>query len=234
MTRRGQDPSATASVALAAGVNHLRLQASVNSAGAIALAGKISAAGLGEARFEDAVTLRRPRVLLVSHDPAASEEHLVRTLEANQFEVDRAPDGIPDKLDDYQLVVINNWDMESIPAAAQGGAGGVRQEGRRPALDRRRAQRLRGQEGPDGRPAGAHAARQAGAAALARRHRRGADHRQVVLHGRPQDRAGAPGGHRRGGEPAAHRFGGRADLRQFVPVGRAHAQGRRPRQPSSS
>jgi hypothetical protein len=58
--------------------------------GAIALAGKISAGDLGEARFEDAVTLRRPRVLLVSHDPAESEEHLVRTLEANQFEVARA------------------------------------------------------------------------------------------------------------------------------------------------
>ena len=89
----------------------------VNAVGAIALAGKISAAGLGEARFEDAVTLRRPRVLLVSHDPAESEQHLVRTLESNQFEVERAPAGIPDKLDDFQLIVINNWDMESIPLA---------------------------------------------------------------------------------------------------------------------
>lgn len=102
-------------VNLAAGTNHLRLQASVNSVGAIALAGKISAEGLGEARFEDAVTLRHPRVLLVSKDPPSSEEHLLRTLEANQFEVDHAPNGIPDKLDNYQLVVINNWDMESIP-----------------------------------------------------------------------------------------------------------------------
>jgi len=104
-------------VDLAAGTNHLRLQASVNSAGAIALAGKISAGSLGEARFENAVTLRRPRVLFVSHDPVASEEHLVRTFEANQFEVTRAPGGVPDKLDDFQLVVINNWDMESIPPA---------------------------------------------------------------------------------------------------------------------
>ena len=103
------------SVPLGAGVNHLRLQATVNAVGAIALAGKISAGGLGEARFEDAVTLRRPRVLLVSHDPAESEQHLVRTLESNQFEVVRAPGGIPDKIDDFQLVVMNNWDMESIP-----------------------------------------------------------------------------------------------------------------------
>ena len=100
---------------LAAGANHLRVQAMVNSAGAIALGGKISATGLGEARFENALTLRRPRVLLVTNDPAASEVHLMRALEANQFEVTRAPDGIPEKLDDYQLVVINNWNMENIP-----------------------------------------------------------------------------------------------------------------------
>ena len=100
---------------LSPGTNHLRVQALVNSVGAIALAGKITAAGLGEARFEDALTLRRPRVLLVTNDPAASEVHLSRALEANQFEIDRAPGGIPDKLDDYQLIVINNWNMESIP-----------------------------------------------------------------------------------------------------------------------
>jgi len=106
-----------AQVQLVTGANHLRLQANVNSVGAIALAGKVNAGDLGEATFEDAVTLRQPRVLLVSHDPAASEEHLVRALEANQFQVNRATAGIPDKLDDYQLIVINNWDMESIPAA---------------------------------------------------------------------------------------------------------------------
>jgi secreted protein with Ig-like and vWFA domain len=105
------------SVPLEAGANHLRLQATVNAAGAIALAGKISAPGLGETRFEDAVMLRRPRVLLVSHDPAESESHLVQTLEANRFEVERAPNGIPDRLDGYQIVAVNNWDMESIPAA---------------------------------------------------------------------------------------------------------------------
>jgi Ca-activated chloride channel family protein len=115
MTAEGK-PIGSSQVTLAVGENHLRLQASVNAVGAIALAGKISAGNLGEARFEDAVTLRHPRVLLVSHDPAPSEEHLVRTLEANQFEVERAPNGVPDKLENYQLIVINNWDMESIPA----------------------------------------------------------------------------------------------------------------------
>ena len=104
-------------VNLVKGINHLRLQAMVNSVGAIDLAGKVSADGLGDARFEDAVTLRSPRVLLVSRDPEASQQHLLRTLQANQFEVQRAPDGVPDKLEDFQLVVINNWDMESISAS---------------------------------------------------------------------------------------------------------------------
>jgi Ca-activated chloride channel family protein len=102
-------------VQLAAGSNRLRLQASVNSAGAIALAGKVSAGALGEARFEDAVTLRRPRVLLISHDPPDSELHLQHVLEANQFEIDRAPDGAPNKLDPYQLIVFNNWNADSVP-----------------------------------------------------------------------------------------------------------------------
>src|ERR1043165_2977429 len=92
-------------VNLAKGSNRLHLQASVNSIGAIDLAGKVVAEGLGEARFEDAVTLRSPRVLLVSRDPEASEQHLLRTLQANQFEVQRAPDGVPDKLDDFQLAI---------------------------------------------------------------------------------------------------------------------------------
>jgi hypothetical protein len=55
-------------------------------------------------------------VLLVSRDPAASEQHLLRTLAGQPVRSRAAPGGIP-KLDDYQLVVINNWDMESIPAA---------------------------------------------------------------------------------------------------------------------
>jgi Ca-activated chloride channel family protein len=116
-------------VQLAQGTNHLRLQASVNAVGAIALAGKISAAGLGDARFEHSVTLRSPRVLLVSRDPVASEEHLLRVLQANQFEVQQAPGGIPAKLEDFQLIVINNWDMESIPAASKAALEDYQQKG---------------------------------------------------------------------------------------------------------
>jgi Ca-activated chloride channel homolog len=103
-------------VELAPGSNRLRVQASVNSAGAIALEGRISAGDLGEVRFDNAVTLRRPRALFISHDPPSSEQHLTRALEANQFELVRAPGGVPDKLGDYQLVILNNWSFQAIPA----------------------------------------------------------------------------------------------------------------------
>jgi Ca-activated chloride channel homolog len=115
LTAEGK-PIGTNQVQLSEGANHLRLQATVNSAGAIAIAGKISAGSLGEARFEDAVTLRKPRALLISHDPPESEVHLQRVLESNQFEIDRASDGVPAKLDPYQLIVVNNWNAESISA----------------------------------------------------------------------------------------------------------------------
>jgi Ca-activated chloride channel family protein len=103
-------------VNLSAGTNQFRAHASVSATGAIELAGRISAPGLGEAHFESALTLRPPRVLLISKDPTDAEAHLMRTLEANQFDVTRAPGGTPEKLDDFQLAIFNNWDMQSVPA----------------------------------------------------------------------------------------------------------------------
>jgi Ca-activated chloride channel homolog len=103
-------------VELAAGSNHLHLHGSVNSTGAVDLAGKVASEGLGEAHFEQAIALRQPRVLLVNSDPPGTEEHLRRALEANSFEIDTA-NGVPAKLEGYQLIVINNWDMHAIPDA---------------------------------------------------------------------------------------------------------------------
>jgi uncharacterized membrane protein len=105
----------TSPVELRPGTNRFRVHANVSAVGAINLSGVIRASGLGEAHFEQAVTLRRPKALLVSRDPQAAEAHLVRTLEANQFDVERAPSGLPEAFHDYQLIIINNWDMEAIP-----------------------------------------------------------------------------------------------------------------------
>ncbi len=106
----------TSSVELQAGENRFRVRTSLTAAGAIDLAGKISAPGLGDARFEQAVTVRRPRVLVLSQDPAGTDVHLAKTFEANQFDVQAASKELPKKLDDYQLIIFNNWDLEALPA----------------------------------------------------------------------------------------------------------------------
>jgi len=112
-------PLGASQVQLSAGKNQFRAHASVNSAGAIQLAGRIAAPGLGEAHFDSALALRQPRALVVTNDPLDAELHLLRTLTADQFDVERAPAGPPEKLDGYQLVVFNNWDVHSVSLARQ-------------------------------------------------------------------------------------------------------------------
>jgi uncharacterized protein YegL len=108
-------PLGMSRVNLSSGVNHVRAHASVSASGAIELAGRVTAQGLGEAHFEDALTLRRPRALLVSRDPPDAEAHLVRTLDANQFDVQHAAATLPEAFDEYQVVIFNNWDFQAVP-----------------------------------------------------------------------------------------------------------------------
>jgi Ca-activated chloride channel family protein len=104
-------------VELEPGANHFRVRTSLTAIGAVDLAGTISAPGLGDTRFEQAVTVRRPHVLVLSQDPAGSEAHLMQVLALNQFDVQQTPQNLPAKLDDYQMLVFNNWDMENVPAS---------------------------------------------------------------------------------------------------------------------
>jgi uncharacterized membrane protein len=102
---------------LEAGSNLVRLNANIGSAGAVELAGAVRAEGLGEVRFAQAVALRRPRLLYLSQDPESAEAHFLKTLDATQFDVQRARE-LPDTpFDEFQVVAVNNWDLESIPPA---------------------------------------------------------------------------------------------------------------------
>ncbi len=104
-------------ITLEAGANQVRLHPSIITAGAINLSGVIKFAELGgDVRFDRSVTLRRPRVLYVSQDPEGTESHLMQTLGAGQFVVDRVTDLGKAAFLDYQIVVFNNWDLESLPA----------------------------------------------------------------------------------------------------------------------
>jgi Ca-activated chloride channel homolog len=104
-------------VPIEAGENHIVAHANLTAAGAIDLAVTLRAPGLGEVHFNQAMTLRRPKVLYVSQDPAGTEANLLHALDAARFEITQAPDIAAAKLADYQTVVLNNWNLESIPAA---------------------------------------------------------------------------------------------------------------------
>jgi uncharacterized membrane protein len=109
-------PLGSSPVAIEEGSNQLRVHTSINEPGAIELAGVIRAEGLGDTRFGQAIALRRPKLLYVSQDPPGSEKNLLDTMRAAQFEVETTRDALGPRLDDYQLVVFNNWDLESLAA----------------------------------------------------------------------------------------------------------------------
>ena len=100
---------------LEAGVNHVILHPSIVTAGAINLSGSIRAGDLGEVRFDRALNLRRPRVLYVSQDPEGTESHIMQTLASGQFDTDRVSDLGKSKFSDYQIAVLNNWDLDAMP-----------------------------------------------------------------------------------------------------------------------
>jgi Ca-activated chloride channel family protein len=109
-------PLGQTQVNLVRGENPLRLHASLNTPGALDIAVAIRAGALGEVRFDQAVALRQPKVLYVSDDSAAQDSHFPAALASAQFDVNRASDLGEVHLNDYQLVIFNNWDLEAIPA----------------------------------------------------------------------------------------------------------------------
>lgn len=114
LTAEGK-PLGSSRVNLESGSSLVRLHASIATAGAVQLAGSVQAEGLGEVRFAQAISLRKPRLLYISQDPAGVETHFLGALNAAQFDVVPARDMPPGSLDDYQIVVFNNWDLESVP-----------------------------------------------------------------------------------------------------------------------
>jgi uncharacterized membrane protein len=108
-------------VKIEAGSNQIRVHANLNISGAVDLSGNVRAGELGEVRFEQAITLRRPRVLFVSQDPAGTETHFLDTLKSGQFEIKHLPDIVGGDFDEYQIVVLNNTDLERITPATKDG-----------------------------------------------------------------------------------------------------------------
>ena len=81
-------------VALAAGVNPVRMHANLNTPGSGAGSSRSrfarsKACSSGELRYDQAVMLKRPKLLYVSQDPESIDAHLTGALQSAQFDVTR-------------------------------------------------------------------------------------------------------------------------------------------------
>lgn len=106
-------------VTLNGGPNPIRMKTSLETPGALDLSVAIRTltgdVASGELRFDQAITLRRPRALYFSSDPSGIDSHFPSTLSGAQFEVDRVDDLGKINLASYQLLVLNNIDLDKVP-----------------------------------------------------------------------------------------------------------------------
>lgn len=116
LSAEGKDLGSS-SIQLEAGANTVRVHARVNSSGATSIVGRIKANALGELPFEQAVELRRAKILYVSEDPAGSDTNLLQAFKEADFEVTRDAMLLDRDLSGLQLVILNNLDLKTFSAA---------------------------------------------------------------------------------------------------------------------
>ncbi len=101
-------------IELGSGANVLRIHARLNSSGATSISGTIRAGNLGELPFEQAIQLRRAKVLYLSQDPAGTESNLLQAFNEAEFDLTRDVSLIDKDLSGIQLVILNNLDLNSF------------------------------------------------------------------------------------------------------------------------
>lgn len=101
-------------IQLESGTNKIRIHARLNSSGATAISGRIRGGGLGELAFEQAIELKRARVLFISQDPAGMDGNFLNVLTDADLEITRDSKLIDRDLTGIQLVVLNNVDLNSF------------------------------------------------------------------------------------------------------------------------
>ncbi len=102
------------SIRLERGLNLVRIHARLNSTGVNAISGRISAGSLGELPFEQAVELKRARILFLSQDPSGVDGNLLQALKDADLDVTRDRKLINRGLNGIQLVILNNLDLNRL------------------------------------------------------------------------------------------------------------------------
>lgn len=102
---------------LDAGVSPVRIHARIKGSGVTSITGILSTAGGGQVQFDEAIKLRRAKVLFLSQDPGNSDRNFLQALDQAEFEISRDRSLIARGLDDIQVVILNNLDLNSFPLA---------------------------------------------------------------------------------------------------------------------
>jgi Ca-activated chloride channel family protein len=106
----------TQSVELSPGSNVVRAHVRVKASGSVVISGGMKTANLGEARFDQAVQLKRARILYLSQDIQGTEANLFAAFKSAEFDVTEDASLLNSGLRDVQLVVINNMDLSALSA----------------------------------------------------------------------------------------------------------------------
>ncbi len=110
----------TSDIELSPGINPIRVHARVNSSGVTAIVGSIRGRDGSELPFTRAIELRRARILYLSQDPAGADSNLLQAFSQGDFDVSRDATELGHDLSAFQLVVLNNLDLNTIRDAAKG------------------------------------------------------------------------------------------------------------------
>jgi hypothetical protein len=106
---------------LSAGANDLKLSLSVQGEGVSELrvtVGAVGGATSGEVRKAGAIAFRRPSALFVSSTSQQEDANLLQVLNEAKYKL-KITDTLPDRVGDFQLLVLNNQDLENYPDNAK-------------------------------------------------------------------------------------------------------------------
>lgn len=102
------------SIELTRGSNIVHARVRIKAAGPVVLAGNIKTAQAGEAHFDQALQIRRGRILYLSQDSGETETNLRAILESAEFDVTQDLSLLDAGLHDIQLVILNNVDLNTL------------------------------------------------------------------------------------------------------------------------
>ena len=101
-------------VELADGVTPVHVHARINTSGVTSVAGRITLPGEGSTEFQQAIDLNQAQILYLSGDPRQADQNLIQALGGAQFDVKRDFRLLDSPLDGFQLVILNNLNLNVL------------------------------------------------------------------------------------------------------------------------